>query len=125
MRRRKGQAGFSVVEVMFCVVLLGIVALGLSNASVIAIRANNISAHNSIAAQLAIERLEEFASSDPAFIVADTTLSETSIVRDGRAFDRTTSIIINPDRSRTVTVTVDSVALEDGGRTTISNTFAL
>lgn len=125
MEGRKKQAGFSVVEVMLCVILLAIVALGISNSTVIAIRANNISSHNSLASQLAIERLEEYASNDPAILVTDATLSETGIVRDGRAFDRTTTVTINPDRSRTVTVSVESVALEDGGRATISNTYAL
>jgi len=73
MMRRTDQRGFAMLEVMLAIGLFGLVAGGLSVATVGSVRANDISKQTSAAAALVQNTVERFRALNPAVSAADLT----------------------------------------------------
>ncbi len=125
LRERQSEVAFSMVETLVSIVLLGIMALGVANSSIFSMKMAKRGERSSIAAQLALARLEEFASIDPSTLDDDFDENTTGIEVENISFTRNVDVTENADGSRTVTVTVFNEEESLGGRAIYSSTFFL
>jgi len=117
------EAGISMLEMLFSLVLFAIMGLGLSYSSISASHAQGRNERNSLAMQIGLETLEDFTGRDPETLSdADDTINE-SISRGGYAFLRSIDVTIEFDRTRTVDVTIRNVAMNITAN--FSSSFAL
>lgn len=119
------QSGFGILEVMVAIVVLAIVSLTTARASIVSYINLNSSMRNSMATQLAIEKLEQFAATDPSTLTSASGGTESAVKQDNVTFTRTTTVTVNADSSVSVTVAVVATDSARGGRYTASNTFPL
>lgn len=118
------QSGFSLVEALIAMLVLSVLALGMAHSTILAYKIEKRNLRNSVAQELAVRKMEELAAINPAFLDGNDSASET-VTSDGIPYTRTTSVTVNDDNSRTVTISVAGARAELGGTATIANTFAL
>ena len=129
----KGEAGLSLMEVMVVVFTMSLISLAVTNSALVSFRANYFVRLKSAADTLALSKMEFYAAQDPHSLDASDNGTETGVSSpisslNNVSFSRTTAITVNPDESRTVTV---SVATEDPDRpsprvtTTVTSTYSL
>ncbi|WKZ56850.1 MAG: prepilin-type N-terminal cleavage/methylation domain-containing protein [Bdellovibrionota bacterium] len=123
--RRSGQCGFSIIECMVALTVLAIGALGVARSISNTLSVSKRTMRHSIAMQLASERLEELAAVDPQSLDETDNSAEADMLVDNITFSRTTTVVVNDDQSRTVTVTVAGSVAELGGGVTLSATYPL
>lgn len=106
------EKGFSLVELLISIFLIAIMSMSVLKNTVSALRASKLTELHHAASTLASARIEELASErvsdlDGSFDETDTVLSWGTVDLD---FLRDTTVVVNADESRdvTVTVTVDS-----------------
>lgn len=124
MQKLKHQDGFYLTETVVTLLLFAVIALGITQSSMLSIQVRNRSLHNSTAMQIALESLESFVGIDPS-ILSDTNDSSTTVNRDNLNFTRVVNITVNSDSSRTVSVTVTDSNLLVGAHANVENTFPL
>lgn len=120
-----GESGFSIVEALVAIVLLAIVGLASAKNSIMSMSTLKRSMRNSIATQLAVEKLEELGSIDPINLDATDNLVEAAVTQDNISFNRTTTIVVNADQSRSITVVVAANDENLGGSYTATSRFSL
>lgn len=98
------QSGSSMVELLVAISLFGIVALGLGNSIGFSNRIQAKTNSNSVAMQIALEQLEDYAKLDP--LTLQTSSVTSTFARNTTTYNETVSITVNSDKSRTVSVTV-------------------
>ena len=113
------------MDALVAMVLAAIVALGVMQSTLIAYRYSYQNESRAAAKELAIERLEEFAAQDPETFVDGNQIVEASVTRNSMTFSRTTDFLIETDRTRLVTVTVDSATDKFPVSVELSRGFAL
>lgn len=123
--RMRSEAGFSIMEVMVAVVILALVGLASAKNSIMSMSTFKRSMRNSIAMQLAVEKLEELGSVNPTTLDNSDDSTEANVVEDNITFTRVTQVTQNADESRTVTVTVNANDADLGGTYEVTNTFPL
>jgi type II secretory pathway pseudopilin PulG len=101
---------FGLLEVLFAVVLIGIVATAVSLSVVSSAQTIKRTQVNYMASNAAISKIEEFAALDPESFDEGDSDTETNLTISGSAlsYTRETTIDINADGSRSVTVNVSS-----------------
>ena len=114
--------GFSLIEVLVAMALLSVVMLSLSYNVIVSYRLMKRNERNSIAQQLAFEKMEQLAAVRPLSLSSANDLTETK-VRSNISFTRTTTVLVNTDTSRTVTVSVNNNVHSLGGSASVTNTF--
>lgn len=119
------QRGMTLVEVLVALVLLSVVPLGLTYSSILSYKVIHRNQRHSVASQLALDRMEDLAATNPANLNDTFDETENNVVVDGASFTRITEVTLNADNSRTVLVTVTGNEASLGGRATVSSTFAL
>ena len=121
---RSTQQGNSIVEVLVTISLLAISGLAVAQSTIRAFSSLNRSYRTSLAGQVALDRMEILAERDPSTL--ENSLDETNeaVVMSGATFYRSTSIVVNSDGSRTVTVSVRSPQ-NLSGKATLSTTLPL
>ena len=125
MNHQRRESGFSIMEVMVAIVLLAFIGLASARNSIMSMSTLKRSIRNSIATQLAIEKIEELGSVDPTTLDSTDNSSETGITQDNISFSRTTTILVNADLSRSVTVVVAPNDENLGGSYTATSRFPL
>ena len=121
----KSEDGFLIMDALVAMVLAAIVALGVTQSTLIAYRYSYQNEARAAAKELAIERLEEFAAQDPEGFVDGNQIVETNVTRNSMTFTRTTDFVIEADRTRLVSVTVDSATDKFPVSVALSRGFAL
>ncbi len=105
----KSEVGISMLEVLVSILLLGIMSTGVSKSVVMALKTSTYTEYNHIATSLAVSKMEELASINVTSIGAlHSVEDEVAWPSFNSTFERETVIVINPDESRTITVTVTS-----------------
>jgi prepilin-type N-terminal cleavage/methylation domain-containing protein len=122
---RDSQAGFSMVEVLAAVAILSVVGLAVAMNGIHTYTSIKRNERNSVARQLATEKLEEFASQDPSSLTAASGTTELNLTSHNMFFRRISTVTVNADSSITVSVSVSSNRTGVGGAVTLSNTFFL
>ncbi len=102
------QMGFSMIELLVAVALLGLSGLAISRSVIQGFRILKFSEVNFIANSLAMAKMEEFAAKDTIEITAALNAVEPAVTYPdlGLTFTRTSTIVENLDETRTVTVNV-------------------
>ena len=122
--RIRDQKGTSLIETLVVISLFSILGLTLAFTDIHMMSNRSWLRNNSIASQLAIEGLEQFAGIDPATLSsADTTVG--NITRENVEFTRAIVISTNADGSRSIEVTVYCAQCSVGGTATASGNFPL
>jgi Tfp pilus assembly protein PilV len=126
-RRRPGETGSSLLEVLVSISLLAISGLAISMNSIMALKTLKFVELNHIASTLAISKLEEFASIDAADISPAMNETEPAVVWPDSliTFHRTSTVVVNADQSRTVTVAVSNNETPMNTSVELENTFAV
>lgn len=119
------EKGFSLIEVLVGFSILSVVALNITYSSILSYKITKRNIRNSIASQLAHERMEDLAAVSPANLGDTYDETESDLEVENISFTRVTEVTVNADNSRSVTVTVTANAEELGGAAEVSNTFAL
>lgn len=119
------QQGMSLMEVLAAIVLLSIVPLGLTYSTILSYKTIHRNERHSLASQLALDRMEDLAAMNPANLSNALDEVENNLIVENASFTRVTDVTLNPDNSRTVTVTVTGNDPSLGGRATVTSTFAL
>ncbi len=117
------EEGFLLMEALVIISLFGLLALVAAHTVIFSYRMRHKAAHNSAAMQLAMEELESLASVDPSTLDASDNFNDT-IKRDHMSFNRSVNFTVNSDNSRTVLVTISDNDTKNGGKATLSSTFA-
>jgi prepilin-type N-terminal cleavage/methylation domain-containing protein len=118
----KRQQGVSIIEVLVSMVILSIVALATCNNTIKGFVFFKRVARQSYASQLALDRLETLAARDPSTLTSADSSTESQLNYRNVQFERTTTVTVNADNSRTVSVVVSSAAL--GGHASFATTFS-
>lgn len=119
----KSQDGFSIIEVVASILMVALITFGVMKSAFLSYRVGNQTKIDAIANQLAVSKLEEFARVDPIGISEDSGGTETGVLREGISFDRTVTVTINADFSRTISVAVQSEASLVPIEQEVSSTF--
>lgn len=122
---RRAECGFSMIECLVAVALLSVTALAVTHSTVQSMVLAKRNMRNSMATQLALSKIEEYAAMDPESYTAANSVTGTSIVFDDVTFTRSIAITVNSDSSRTVQVTVRVADASLGGDVTFKDTFPL
>lgn len=105
-------------------ILFAIVGLSITFSNVMMLSGRGRVRHNSLASQIAIETLEEFAGLDPSTL-GDSNDSSSDLSRDGVDFHRSVNVTASADGSRTIAVVVTCPLCRYGGTASLANNFPL
>jgi prepilin-type N-terminal cleavage/methylation domain-containing protein len=121
---KHGERGVSMVEVLVAISILAISGLAVTQSTIRSFATLNQSYRTSVASQIALDKIESFAQQDPSTIQTSSNESNNSVTHSGLQFLRSTSVAVNSDGSRTITV---SVASQNGwpGSASLSTTLPL
>ena len=121
------QGGFSLLEVLVSMTILGISGLAIAVTGIQSLHVQKLIEINHIANSLAISKMEEFASISTIDIVPGMSAVEPNVSWPGlqSSFSRTTLVTENADDSRTVRVTVKSSNTKLPTTVSFETTFAL
>jgi len=123
--KKKFQQGFSLIEVLVAMVILSVVGLAVANNTIKSYSFMKRSIRNSLATQLALDKLEMVSAVNPTTLDSSDNTVETSVISKNISFTRTTTITVNSDNSRTVTVEVNGNTESLGGRAIYTNRLSL
>jgi len=121
----KNERGMSLLESLAAISILSVVGLSLTYSTIASYKLTHRNIRNSVAAQLALEKMEELAARNPSTLSSADNEFEEEVLVDNMAFNRNTEIEVNIDGSRTIFVDVDTNNESLGGRSSMINTFAL
>lgn len=123
----RSAAGFGLLELLIAVVLVALVSLCLSSNTVSSLYIAKKTHTNYLASNLALSKVEELAAFEPVNLDSSYNSFESglSVVGTKITFSRTTTIVVNADDSRTITVKVLSETLKIPTKVDFTTTFAV
>ena len=116
--------GVSLLEVLVSIGILSLITLNITYSSITNLRVFKRTLRNTIAASLAAQQIELYASLDPQ-VLDDTYDDQETIYVQNIPFIRTTNVTVNSDQSRTVFVRVEGERFELGGVAEYETTYSL
>jgi len=119
------EKGLFLIDVIVAILLSAIIAMGLTQSALVSYRYSQKAIADSVATQLALEKLEEYGTINPETLSDGDQQIETEIIREGISFRRQLDVSINALRSRVITVQVTSNKAKLSTDITLSNAFAL
>lgn len=119
------ERGMSILEVLFLMGFVAIIGLAVTHSTILSLDVTSKNIHSSAASQLAIETLEQYSTVSPNTLSNANNTFESDLDFEGMSFNRTVSISINSDRSRTVQVVVASNNQKVDTSVSMENTYAL
>lgn len=122
---RPQYAGFGIIECLIAVTILAIVALGATYNTMYSISNSKRAMRSQVALELAESRMEGLAATDPSTLDSTDNSSETGLHSMNVSFSRQTTVVVNADGSRTVTVVVSPTNSSLVGSHTLTSTFLL
>jgi prepilin-type N-terminal cleavage/methylation domain-containing protein len=122
---RHNERGMSLLESLAAISILSVVGLSLTYSTIASYKLTHRNIRNSVAAQLALEKMEEMAARNPSTLSSADNELEEKVLVDNMSFSRNTEIEVNVDGSRTIFVDVETNNESLGGRSSVVNTFAL
>lgn len=122
----QAEHGISVLEILISIVLLTIMAMGVTKGVNSALKTTKYTEYNHISSSLAVSRMEQLASVSINFLDASYGGTENAVTWPGsnETFTRVTTVTVNADDSRTITVTVTPNNTNLASTVEFTNTFA-
>ena len=124
-RQTRNEQGTTLVEIIFATFLSLVIAMGILSSTLTSYQTAGGNSRNSVATQLALEKLEQFAAITPQNISSANNQTENDLLRDHMSFIRTVTVTTSSDRTRIVTVNVRAKNSRFQTNITLSNSFAL
>ena len=123
----QSELGVSMLEILVIIILLTITAAGITTGVRTSLMTTKLTEYNHIASSLAVSKMEELASVNVSFLDNSYNANETAVTWPGsnETFTRVTSVVVNADDSRTLTVQVTANNEKLGTTVEFSNTLAL
>lgn len=108
--RQRAEEGFSLMEILIAILIIGVIGLGINMNAISSLQLVKYTELNYIASNLALSKIEELAAQDPVNLDSSDNSVESSVSSSATeiTFQRTTTIVVNGDDSRTITVQVQS-----------------
>lgn len=119
------ERGFTVIEVLVSIVILGVVGLAVAMNTIKSYTFLKRGIRNSYAAQLALDKIETLAAKDPSTLSSANNQTESGLSWRNVKFNRTTTITVNSDGSRTISVSVTGANKSLGGKANMVSTLPL
>lgn len=123
-RAAANENGALLIDTLFAIALYSVLALNLSLTGALMIKTRNRSVYNSVAMQLAMEKMEELSALNPELLTNDTDESETIAVGQ-RHFIRQVDITVLPEGPREAEVTVSAENEDIDVSVSLNSSFAL
>lgn len=125
MKRRRSEQGFGIIEVLFSMAILGILSLALVESTAFSFRVSKKMYRDSLATKLAASKLEEYSLYDPSSYDESDSGQEIVMAAPNVNLMVDTTIVVNADLSRTVSVQVTPPSGVLGGTSSMQTTFFL
>lgn len=123
--QRTSESGFSLPDVLASLLILSIAALALTKSTVTSLSSAKRGVRSAVASHLAHNRMEELLAVSPQSLTAAHAETATPLIERGMTFVRSTTLTIEDDGTRIVTVSVKPVPSELGSETTLNGVFPL
>lgn len=117
------ESGFSLIEALVSISILAISMVGIAKSMQVSFDTTKHTVRESVAHDLASQKLESLLSISATNLSSSNNASE-SLTSQGIAFTRVTTVTVNADSSRTITVVVTGT-LGKGGDATVSAVASL
>jgi prepilin-type N-terminal cleavage/methylation domain-containing protein len=119
--------GISLIEVLVAIVLIGIMSIGIAANSISAFQIMKKTEMNNAASNLALSKIEELSAIRVNDLNSTYNIVENNIKSgDFKAtFKRTTTVVVNSDNSRSITVKVESNSAKLPTAVTFKTTFSM
>ena len=99
------ESGSIMIEVLVGLILLSIMALGMTRSTLLSMRTRGHAVRTTTALQIASDTIEDYSSRSPSTLSDSDDLTDV-VTRQGMDFDRTIDITVNSDTSVQIDVTV-------------------
>lgn len=120
----RDEKGSSLISILMSIAIVAIMGISVSQSSAMAIRMRHKALNDSLALQLAQETIEDFATVDMSTL-NDGQVINNSTSKGERTFNIQSTVSVNADNTRTITVSVSLETPTLGGNASLQNTFAL
>ncbi len=106
----QSERGFSIIEILVSLLIAGVMSMGIVRSVSTALQTSKITEFNHIANSLASTKIEELATIPVPDLDSSFNATETNVSwpHFGCSFTRQTTVVVNADESRSVTVNVTS-----------------
>ncbi len=126
----KGERGVSLMEVMVIMSVFAVVSLAIANSTMTGLRAYKFVSVKAAADTLAQSKMEQWAALNPSEVDATDNQTEASVTSPSVSnitFTRQSTIVVNADESRTITVTVvgNASGLPSRINASVTSTYSL
>ena len=124
---RIGQQGISLIEVLLALLLIGIISLGIAANTISSMHIQKKTEENYAASNLALSKVEQLSAIPVGQLSSANNLVENNLKVPGSNanFRRTTTVVVNADTSRTITVRVESVGTMLPTKVNFRTTFSM
>ena len=125
--RTLSEGGISLIEVLVALLLIGLISLGIAANAIGSFHILKKTEENYAASNLALSKIEQLSAIPVNELSADDNSVEDSVTVSGMntIFKRTTTVAVNADSSRTITVKVESLSAKLPTAVTFTTTFSM
>jgi type II secretory pathway pseudopilin PulG len=126
-RQEDKEPGFCIIEVLVGILLIAIIAMGVTSSTIAALKFAKFTEANHIASSLAISKMEELAALSAGDLTTSLSGTEDDVTwpDTNLTFTRVTTITVNSDNSRHVSISVSSDNSPIPTTATFASTFAV
>ncbi|NLF25008.1 MAG: hypothetical protein GX589_05040 [Deltaproteobacteria bacterium] len=127
LRSRTGQQGISLIEVLLALLLIGLISLGIASNTISSMHIQKKTEENYAASNLALSKVEQLSAIPVDQLSSANNSVEESLKVPGSnaTFRRSTTIVVNADTSRTITVKVETVGAMLPTKVNFKTTFSM
>jgi type II secretory pathway pseudopilin PulG len=125
--KQRLEDGITLLEVLVAILLLGVVSMAIAVNTVNALHVAKKTHINYLASNLALSKIEQLAAYEASRLEESAGGTETGLTTAGTqlTFKRITTITVNDDRSRTISVRVESESPVVTTHVTFTSTFSV
>lgn len=119
---KQSEQGSIIVEVLVGLILLSIMAMGLTRSTISSMYSREHAVRSSNAMQIASDTIETLTALDPGNLSDANDITSDTVTKNGVDYTRTVDVTVNADETRTIAVTVTAVTTKLGGKASLTVT---